>query len=538
MKKAALLSVSDRAGLVEFAHTLADCGCVLLATSGTTKFLAENGVKTVPIEHYTGQKEILDGRVKTLHPKIHAGLLAKRDNPEHMRQLEAEEILPIDVAVVNLYPFIQNLGSENAQNPAKMVELIDIGGPTMIRAAAKNHKFVLPVIDPADYSAVSVYLRAYTSGALKKESCEGLELRRSLAAKVFTRVAHYNLEIAKYLTHVHVSEQAGEVLAQVDAADDFAMGASAGLVLAREQQLRYGENPQQKAALYRDLSSPAAAWEQLHGKDLSYNNLLDFDAALRLIRSLGSEEPCVCIIKHLNPCGAAYGANLCEALQQAKRGDPRSHFGGILAFNQTVSAEVAEAVREDFAEIVLAPDFAPDALAVLKTSKTLRIIRVPVGAAVKKRYEMRIVEGGVLIQEEDAHLSRVSEARTVSSRPAQERELRDLEFAWKVCAQVKSNAIVLVKDGVLIGTGAGQMSRIDSVELALSKAHLHGHDTNGAVCASDAFFPFPDSVETLAHAGVTAIVAPAGAKRDGEAAAAANEAGISLLFASDRHFRH
>jgi phosphoribosylaminoimidazolecarboxamide formyltransferase / IMP cyclohydrolase len=536
VKKAALLSVSDRSGLVEFATVLRDCGYVLLATSGTTKFLSEHGVASTPIEEYTGQKEILDGRVKTLHPKIHAGLLAKRDNPEHVRQLEAEGILPIDVAVVNLYPFIQNLNSENAKNPAKMVELIDIGGPTMIRAAAKNHRFVLPVIDPADYPQVAEYLKSASLSS--KDSAQGLELRRVLAAKVFTRIAHYNLEIAKYLTHVQVNETAGQATVSVDMSDDFAMGETAGLVLSRLQSLRYGENPQQEAALYRDLSQPTATWEQLHGKELSYNNLLDFDASLRLIRTLDGPSPCACIIKHLNPCGAARGATLLEALQKAKRGDPRSHFGGILAFNQRVGADVANAVREDFAEIVVAPDFEPEALEVLKTSKNLRLLRVPMETAAARRFEVRVVEGGVLIQENDHTLSDVREAKQVSKRAPSAVELRDLEFAWRVCGHVKSNAIVLVKDETLVGVGAGQMSRIDSVELAISKAHTHKHDLKGAVCASDAFFPFPDNVEALGEAGIQAVIAPSGAKRDQDAVTAADTRGMALLFALDRHFRH
>ncbi len=538
MQKAALLSVSDRTGLVEFAQALHDCGYVLLATSGTTKFLGEHGVATLPIEEYTGQKEILDGRVKTLHPKIHAGLLAKRDNPEHLQQLAAEGIMLIDVAVVNLYPFIQNLNSANAQTPAKMIELIDVGGPTMIRAAAKNHKFVLPVIDPADYAAAAVYLRAHALNGSPIDSVADLELRRALAAKVFTRIANYDLEIAKYLTHVHIGDKAGEALAEVSATDEFMMGETAGMVLSRVQELRYGENPHQKATLYRNLSSTSPGWEQLNGKELSYNNLLDFDAALRLIRSLGSQEPCACIIKHLNPCGAARGSSLLVALQRAKSGDPRSHFGGILAFNQSVTADVARDIREDFAEIVLAPDFEPEALTILKTSKNLRILKVSIAAPAKRRFDVRVIEGGVLMQEEDARLSDVREAKAVSSRSPREEELHDLDFAWKVCAQVKSNSIVLVRNQTLIGTGAGQMSRIDSVELAISKARLHGHDLQGAVCASDAFFPFADSVETLGAAGIRAIVAPGGAKRDDETIAAANASQIALIFTADRHFRH
>ncbi len=533
MKKAALLSVSDRTGLLEFAKCLTECGFTLLATSGTTKFLKENGISTYPIEEYTGQKEILDGRVKTLHPKIHGGLLAKRDNPEHLKQLESEGIMPIDIAVINLYPFVQNLNSESAKDPAKMTELIDIGGPTMIRAAAKNFKHVLPVIDPKDYAEVSQYLRAGGSNASKRSAAD-LELRRKLSAKVFTTLAHYNLEIAKYLTHVQFTEQGAEV----DLSDALSMGETAGIVLSRTQSLRYGENPHQKASLYRDLGAGTRSWEQLNGKELSYNNLLDFDAALKLIRSLSNGEPTACIIKHLNPCGAARGTTLLEALKRAKRGDPRSHFGGILAFSAAVTKEVADDIRGDFAEIVLAPAYEPEALAILQGNKNLRVIKVPVLPSKEPRYEMRVVEGGVLIQEEDTSLSSVKEGEIVSSRPPSTQEASDLDFAWRVCSQVKSNSIALVKDGTLVGVGAGQMSRIDSVELAISKARTHEHDLRGAVCASDAFFPFPDSVETLAKAGVTAIIAPGGAKRDPETIEVAKKQSIALVFAKDRHFKH
>jgi phosphoribosylaminoimidazolecarboxamide formyltransferase/IMP cyclohydrolase len=356
---------------------------------------------------------------------------------------------------------------------------------------------------------------------------------------VFTQVAAYDLAIAKYLTHAEWQESAGgELEARVELGDGFWRGASSGLVLERVQELRYGENPHQKASLYRQVGSDAQPWEQLGGKELSYNNLLDFDAALRLLRGIDSDLPCACIMKHLNPCGAAYGSSLLEALQRAKRGDPRSHFGGILAFNKEVNAEVAQAVREDFAEIIVATAFSAEALTVLRSSKNLRIIRVTPHTASVRRHELRIIEGGVLLQEIDQHLSDVREAQVMSRRAPTNAELSDLEFAWRVCAHVRSNAIVIAKDTTLIGVGAGQMSRIDSVELALSKARTHGHNLQGAVCASDAFFPFPDSVEALAAAGVKAVIAPKGAKRDAEAVAAADASGMALLFTDDRHFRH
>ena len=538
MKKAALLSVSDRTGLIEFAKVLVECGYTLLATSGTTKALKEAGVPTLPIEEYTGQKEILDGRVKTLHPKIHGGLLAKRDNPEHMKQLEAEGILPIDIAVINLYPFIQNLSSENARVPAKMTELIDIGGPTMIRAAAKNYLHVLPVIDPADYADVGAYLKKSSLHGTASDSASDKELRRKLSVKVFTEIANYNLQIAKYISNVRFEEGAQGAIATVDLSDDLAMGDTAGIVLSRAQGLRYGENPHQTASFYSVVGEGKASWEQLNGKELSYNNLLDFDAALRLIRGLAGTSAAACIMKHLNPCGAARAGTLLEALHRSKRGDPRSHFGGVLAFSEEVTLEVAKAVREDFAEIVLAQSYSGEALTYLRENKNLRVLKVPVQSSGKPRHEFRVVEGGVLIQKEDLAISSIAEAPVVSERIPTEGEKRDLAFAWNVCAHVKSNAIVIAKDEMLLGVGAGQMSRIDSIELALSKANTHGHDLKNAVCASDAFFPFPDSIETLGKAGISAVVAPSGAKRDGESISAANKLGVALLFASDRHFRH
>lgn len=528
-KKAALLSVSDRSGLSEFAKVLKALGYELLATSGTTKALNEAGIETTPIERYTGQKEILDGRVKTLHPKIHAGLLAKREDPAHLAQLEEEGILPIDVAVVNLYPFTQNLHSLRSASPDRMIELIDIGGPTMIRAAAKNFKYVVPVIDPADYPQVARLLSAELGAT------EALELRRSLATKVFTQLAHYNLEIARYLAHVSLSQDSQD---KVDSSLDFLLGEVNGMVLTRVQELRYGENPHQRAAFYRSVGSATPqSWAQLNGKELSYNNLLDFDAALKLIRALGDAQPAAAIIKHLNPCGAARGSSLIESLHRAKRGDPRSHFGGIIALNRDVTLDVAREIRGDFAEIVLAPGYAPEALAALRENKNLRVIQVPT-AGNQRGIELRAVEGGILIQESDRGTASASDARVVSRRAPTESELRDLDFAWTVCSHVKSNAIVLVKDQTVIGVGAGQMSRIDSVELALSKARTHEHTVRGAVAASDAFFPFPDSVQTLVSAGITAIISPGGAKRDEETVAAADAGAAALLMSDERHFRH
>jgi phosphoribosylaminoimidazolecarboxamide formyltransferase/IMP cyclohydrolase len=539
VKRAALLSVSDRTGLVPFARVLLECGFTLLTTSGTNKVLAAEGIPTLPIEEYTGQREILDGRVKTLHPKIHGGLLAKRDATHHIAQLEEEGILPIDVAVVNLYPFTQNLSGEAAQNPAKMIELIDIGGPTMIRAAAKNFSYVLPLIDPRDYEAAGAYLKAQVArGLTVKDSAEDKAFRARLASKVFTQIANYNLQIAKYLTHVSYTEGSEGPVASADIAQQLALGPTEGFVLTKAQDLRYGENPHQKATFYSVVGREDRGWQQLNGKELSYNNLLDFDAALKLIRTIKNEQPAACIMKHLNPCGAARGATLLDALHRAKRGDPRSHFGGVLAFSQEVTLDVAKAVREDFAEIVLAPSYTAEALSYLQENKNLRVIKVSVETPATLACEVRAVEGGILIQQEDRAVSSIEQGTLVSQTAASPDQKADLAFAWSVCAHVKSNAIVLVKDQMLVGVGAGQMSRIDSVELAISKAKTHGHSLLGAVCASDAFFPFPDSVDTLAREGVKAIIAPSGAKRDSDTIASVNSSGVALIFAGDRHFRH
>lgn len=536
MDKAVLLSVSNRQGLADFARALAGLGYRLLATSGTSKYLAGQGVPALPVEQYTGQKEIMDGRVKTLHPKIYAGLLARRDNPQDMEDLAAAGIMPIDVAAVNLYPFAANMGM--GKTDSQMVELIDVGGPSMIRAAAKNFKFVWPIIDPADYQSVLQYLsreqNAMDAGA-------GLVLRHRLAVKVFSCLANDALEIAAYFAARQPDNQPPEV--NLNCGQDLASMAYEGLaeiggaVCYRKQSLRYGENPHQQAAFYHLVGKVSQNWRQLAGKELSYNNLLDVDAVLRLLGSLPAGRDWAVIVKHLNPCGVASGASQSEALKRAKHCDPRSHFGGIIGFSKPLSADTAQEIRSDFAEVIIAPSFSAEALQTLQSAKNLRVLEVdPAYAAM--RSELRSVLGGVLIQESDAAISDVREAELVSGRRLEPRELDDLQLAWAICVHVKSNAIVMVKEEMLLGVGAGQMSRIDAVEVALMKAKFHGHDLHGAVAASDAFFPFADGVETLAGAGIGAVIAPRGAKRDADCVAAAERGGISLLFAADRHFRH
>lgn len=526
MSKLALLSVSDRAGLAELARALHTAGYTLLATSGTGKALDEAKLPWKSVESYTGLAELLDGRVKTLHPKIHGGLLGRRDLAHHREQMERAEIAGIDVVVVNLYPFVRYLETERAQDPEQMTELVDIGGPSMLRAAAKNHRFVLPLIDPADYPRVIE--------VLQNSSGEGdpfsLEFRRSLAAKVFTTLSAYDGSIGRYFAGV-VAPRSKEVPFPEQCSFSLEKGAD----------LRYGENPHQQAAVYKIQSASiplfrGPQWRQLGGKEMSYNNMLDFDAGLRLLADLPTGKIAVAILKHLNPCGVATGTSVKNAIERAKDCDPRSHFGGVLVINSVVDKDAAEEIRGDFAEIVIAPGYAEDALEILRTSKNLRILEVEntdLGG-----YDLRTVAGAVLIQEPDINRSRIAHAQLVTPRVPSDDELADLELAWRIVGHVKSNAIVLVRDGLLIGVGAGQMSRIDSVELAIRKARFHGHLLNGAVAASDAFFPFPDSVETLAAEGVTCVVSPAGARRDDDVKGVATTKNVSLFFAGDRHFRH
>lgn len=525
MSKAALISVSDRTGLAPFAKDISAAGYTILCTSGTGAYLKESGLETLSIEEYTGQKEILGGRVKTLHPKIHAGLLAKREDPEHLKQLEDDGIFQIDIAVVNLYPFLEKVKGEAGNDPEKMIEFIDIGGPTMIRAAAKNCKAIYAVIDPDDYPAVSQSLQSDDIDLANS-------LRLSLAGKVFARLAHYNLEIAKYFSHV--SAEGGKL--DIDASTNYRFGRYEGGVLKQKQSLRYGENPHQQAVLYENIGEQPASWQQHQGKELSYNNLLDFDAAFRMLPALGTESAGVLIIKHLNPCGAALSDSLTEALENAKRCDPRSHFGGIIAFNREVDPKTASEITKDFTEIVLAPGYTEDALDQLSKKKNLRVLSVDLKQA--EALEQRTIQGGVLLQSVDTGSSSVMEAECVTSRVPTEEEYVQLQLAWNLCAHVKSNAITIVRDKMLIAAGGGQMSRIDALEVALMKAETHDHDLAGAVAASDAFFPFYDCVEQLAEKGVTVVVAPSGSKADGDVTKRAEELGISLLFVKDRHFRH
>ncbi|MCB0321101.1 MAG: bifunctional phosphoribosylaminoimidazolecarboxamide formyltransferase/IMP cyclohydrolase, partial [Bdellovibrionales bacterium] len=547
----ALLSVSDRDGIDSFAVGLQERGFTLLTTSGTGKFLREKGIESQSIEEYTGQLEILGGRVKTLHPKIHGGILARRNIPEDIRDLEAQDIAAIDVVVVNLYPFeakLQELKSDSSgdvfsqEKIAKLIEYIDIGGPTMIRAAAKNCAHVYAVIDPADYPRVLACLESESSEGGRSAEFAALspqhQLRLELSSKVFSALAQYNLEIGKFLS------QSIEVLRdseEVGIAPPFSK--QAGVCLVRTQALRYGENPHQPAALYRDASAAnITSWEQLSGKELSYNNILDADAGFRITQSLYRfrdrfrKGSMVNIVKHLSPCGVAVGSDAVEALQRAKASDPRSHFGGIIGFTEQVSKRAAEEVVRDFCEIVVAPDFSQEALNVFSSKPNIRLLRCNMDGG--PEVELRSTLFGYLAQGLDLHTCAVGSLDVVAGPPLQAELLHDLELAWCLVGPIKSNAVAFVKDQQLLASGGGQTSRIDAVEVAIYKAKEHGHDLRGAVASSDAFFPFPDSIERLAEVGIQAVVTPGGSVKDPLVIEKAKELGVTLIFTPERHFRH
>ncbi|GAB6934665.1 bifunctional phosphoribosylaminoimidazolecarboxamide formyltransferase/IMP cyclohydrolase [Calditerricola yamamurae] len=511
MIQRALISVSEKTGLIPFARELAALGVEIVSTGGTARVLREAGVPVTAISEVTGFPEILDGRVKTLHPRVHGAILAVRDNAEHRRQLAEHGIRPIDLVVVNLYPFRETIAKPGV-TLAEAVEQIDIGGPCLVRAAAKNHAYVTVVTDAADYPLVLEQLKA--RGEVDPET------RRRLAAKAFRHTAAYDAAVAQYLT-----EQTGEVWPETFT-----------LAVEKVQDLRYGENPHQQAAFYRTPDrrpGTLAAAEQLHGKELSYNNILDADAALALVQEFA--EPAVVAVKHTNPCGVGTGETLLEAWRRAYEADPVSIFGGIIAANRPIDEETAQSMREVFLEIVIAPDFAPEALAVLKAKKNLRLLRVAIPDRPVPERRLVSVAGGVLVQTRDVRELTEADLRVVTERVPTAEELRDLLFAWRVVKHVKSNAIVVAKDGQTLGVGAGQMNRVGAARIALAQA---GEKAKGAVLASDAFFPMPDTVEEAAKAGVTAIIQPGGSIRDADSIAEANRYGIAMVFTGVRHFRH
>jgi phosphoribosylaminoimidazolecarboxamide formyltransferase/IMP cyclohydrolase len=511
----ALISVSDKAGLIDFGRRLAALGIEILSTGGTARTLREAGVPVRDISDFTGFPEMLDGRVKTLHPRVHGGLLG-RNTEAHQAEMKKAGLEPIDLVVVNLYPFRETVARGAAFD--EVIENIDIGGPAMIRSAAKNHERVAVVVEPTDYPRVLADLEA--SGSVS----DGL--RFELSRKAFAHTAAYDGAIAGYLGRL---DHPGAPLA------DFP--ATLHPSLRRERVLRYGENPHQKAAFYSldGARGPSLARaEVLQGKELSYNNLLDLDGAMRLCAEFSA--PAAAIIKHTNPCGVAVAAEgVAEAYRRARETDPVSAFGGIVAVNRPVDADLARDMAETFLECVIAPDYSPEALAALSVKKGLRLLKLPVAPPEPGELELRAVSGGALVQTNDAATASATAGRVVSERAPTPQELEDLDFAWRVAKHVKSNAIVFAGGGRTLGIGAGQMSRVDSVRIAVSKARF---PLQGAVLASDAFFPFRDGVDEAAKAGVLAIIEPGGSVRDQEVITAANERGIAMVFTGERHFKH
>ena len=509
--KRALVSVSDKSGLVEFVKGLESLGWEIIATGGTQRLLDQNGVKTIGISDVTGFPEICDGRVKTLHPKVHGGLLARRDEESHLQALRENGIEFIDLVCVNLYPFRQTIANPNvAMEDA--IENIDIGGPSMLRSAAKNYRDVTVVCDPADYQTVLA------------EIAEGgnttVETRLALSAKAYTHTAQYDSCIATFMR-----EKAG-------------LSEKLFLEFDVKQSLRYGENPHQSAKFYSDNQTTAfslAYAEQLGGKELSYNNIQDANAALNIVREF--DEPFCVALKHMNPCGAAIGATIEEAWNAAYEADKVSIYGGIVAVNRPLTAEVALGMKPIFLEIVMAPDFTAEALEILSSKKNLRLLKVDMTKCDKPINQYISVNGGLLVQQLDTVTKEVTDDMCVTETKPTEAQLVDMNFGWRVVKHVKSNAIAVVKDGHTLGVGAGQMNRVGSAEIALKQAHAAGF-TEGLVLASDGFLPFDDTVAFAAQYGVTAIVQPGGSIRDEDSIKKANELGITMLFTGMRHFKH
>jgi phosphoribosylaminoimidazolecarboxamide formyltransferase/IMP cyclohydrolase len=531
----ALISVSDKTGIVELARGLVRLGFGILSTGGTARLLAEAGVPVTEVGDYTGFPEMLDGRVKTLHPKVHAGILARRDLPAHMEAMRKAGIPGIDVVVVNLYPFVQTV-SKPGCGLEEAIENIDIGGPTMVRAAAKNHQHVAVITDPRDYAEVLAELEG--AGTLSHAT------RFRLACKAFSHTAAYDGAIANYLTAIDADGQRGDFPGQIN----FSFG--------KVQVLRYGENPHQKAAFYRELERVPGAlssYKQLQGKELSFNNIVDANAALELVKEF--RVPAAVAIKHTNPCGVATAAALADAFTKARTSDPVSIFGGIVAVNRALDGATARAMQDLFLEVVIAPRVTPEALALFGSSKRLQQVRLLTldlagdadlfaasraawrGPAGRSRDLKRVV-GGFLVQDRDLAETDVTACAVATARAPTADELAALDFAWRVCKHVKSNAIVLTRIDQVVGVGAGQMSRVDAARLAVMRAGGAGLATAGAVAASDAFFPFRDGLDVIAEAGVRAVIQPGGSIRDAEVVAAANEHDIAMILTGQRHFRH
>ena len=514
----ALISVSDKTGVVEFARELVALGWEILSTSGTMKLLREAGLPVTSVSDVTGFPEICDGRVKTLHPKIHGALLARRDIPEHMKALKDNDIETIDLVCVNLYPFRETIAKPDV-TMEDAVEHIDIGGPSMLRSAAKNWESVTVVCNPSDYDTIISEIK--TTGNTTRET------RLALSAKAYTHTAEYDMAIATYMR-----AQAG-------------LNEKLFLEYDLKQSLRYGENPHQQAKFYSSAEVEPfslATAEQLGGKELSYNNIQDANATLNIAREF--DEPFCVGVKHMNPCGSAVGKTIAEAWRKAYEADKTSIFGGIVAANREIDLETAQMLKPIFLEIVMAPSFAPDALELLQTKKNLRILKVDMTRDDKVRSQYVSMNGGMLVQDRDSSIVPVSAGQCVTEAKPTEAQLADLDFAWKIVKHVKSNAIVVAKDGMTYGVGAGQMNRVGSAEIALKQAAAtlkeEGRDINaeGLVLASDGFFPFNDVVALAAEYGIKAIVQPGGSIRDEDSVKLANEKGITMLFTGERHFKH
>jgi phosphoribosylaminoimidazolecarboxamide formyltransferase/IMP cyclohydrolase len=509
----ALLSVSDKTGLVAFVQTLAQAGIELISTGGTAKTLRDAGLVVKDITEHTGFPEMLDGRVKTLHPKVHGGLLYIRGNPEHEAVIKTHGIAPIDLVVVNLYPFEQTVARPKV-SLHDAIENIDIGGPSMLRSAAKNHDSVTVVADPADYAVVADQIKA--------DGNTTLELRRKLAAKVFARTAAYDAAIAGYLQREFADNNAG-------------LPASLTVSSRLAQPLRYGENPHQAAALYGRFHE---YFQQLHGKELSYNNILDLTAAASLIAEFAGDRPTLAILKHTNPCGVGQGDGLREAWDKAFATDRQAPFGGIIAVNRTLEGACAEAIAEIFSEVIVAPEFSAEALAILQKKKNLRLLRMLKSSGDAPLEVRSVGADSFLLQQRDVKVATHADLRIVTRRQPTETELRAMLFGWRVVKHVKSNAIVYVAADRTLGVGAGQMSRVDASRIAVWKAGEAGLSLKGSVVCSDAFFPFADGLIAAAEAGATAAIQPGGSVRDAEVIAAADERGMAMAFTGVRHFRH
>ena len=521
----ALLSVSDKSGLIPLARTLVEAGIEIISTGGTAKALREQGIAVTDLSAHTGFPEMLDGRVKTLHPKVHGGLLFVRGNAHHEKAVQEHGIQPIDLVVVNLYPFEQTVAKPGvALHDA--IENIDIGGPSMLRSAAKNHESVTVVVDPGDYEEVARQIR--TDGNTTTE------LRRRLAARVFARTAAYDGAIASHLARAFEPrpDPSGKPGSEVRTE----LPGELALKEPQVQRLRYGENPHQKAALYGRFDQ---YFRQLHGKELSYNNILDLTAAATLIAEFSQDGPTLAILKHTNPCGVGQGATLREAWDRAFATDKQAPFGGIISVNRTLDRACAEAIAEIFSEVIVAPDFAPDALALLEKKKNLRLLKVLKNSADASGWDVRSVGAdSFLLQERDTKTLAAPDLKCVTQRQPTESELAAMLFGWRVVKHVKSNAIVYAAEDRTLGIGAGQMSRVDASRIAVWKAGEAGLSLNGSAVCSDAFFPFPDGLIAAAEAGATAAIQPGGSVRDAEVIAAADARGVAMAFTGVRHFRH